>query len=422
VVTEPNALLGAGFWLSSTSSACALISLHKIKLSATAHSWQAIIALCSIFFPLHEYVMPYPCFVKRQPHYIGISSIDFSAEFAYYRITMAGKPRVGLVGVGHLGRVHLTKLQKLEGCQLVGFFDIDRPKSEKIASETEVLSAESLDQLLERADVIDIVVPTSSHYVVGREALQAGKHVFMEKPLARFAWEGQELCELAEARGLALGVGHIERFNPAIRAMQGRIGRPLFIEAHRLSPFHERGLDVAVILELMTHDIDLCFYFTESAVEDIQVSAVQVLSDQMDIANARLIFKSGCVANLTASRISTSALRKIRIFQKNNYLSFDLKEKTVDSFALVEGDSEERTHPEITTSCTYEEKGKRIVHFRPPSADYDMLEMELSEFLQAVSAGRPAPVDGRAGLRTLQVAREIEKRAWQSLENISSRL
>jgi len=335
---------------------------------------------------------------------------------------MAGKPKVGLVGVGHLGRVHLAKLQKLEGCQLVGFFDIDRLKSEKIAAETGVFSAESLEQLLARADLIDIVVPTSAHYAVGREALQAGKHVFMEKPLARFAWEGRELCELAEARGLTIGVGHIERFNPAVRAMHGRIGEPLFIEAHRLSPFHERGLDVAVILELMTHDIDLCLYFTASEVEDIQVSAVQVLSDQMDIANARLTFKSGCVANLTASRISTSALRKIRIFQKNSYLSFDLKEKTVDSFSLVESDFDERSLPGISTSLDFEERGKKIVHFRPPSANYDMLEMELSEFLQAVSAGRPAPVDGRAGLRTLQVAREIEKRAWQGLQNISSRL
>ena len=274
---------------------------------------------------------------------------------------MESKLNVGLVGVGHLGRVHLAKLLNIEFCNLVGFYDIDREKSAKISKETHTKSAKTLDDLLDKADVVSVVVPTRAHYEVGKRVIEAGKHIFMEKPFTETVEQGRELLDMAGARHLKFGVGHIERFNPAVQAMQGKIGRPVFIEAHRLNPFNPRGLDVAVISELMIHDIDLCLYFTQSKVVDIQASAVQVLSDKMDIANARLTFENGCVANLTASRISPAGMRKIRIFQKDNYLSFDLKDKKVDSYSLVDENFDSKNLKGFSTSFEYWETGKKII-------------------------------------------------------------
>ncbi len=332
---------------------------------------------------------------------------------------MNDKPKVGLVGVGHLGRIHLAKLQKIETVDFAGFYDIDREKSARVSHETGAFPAESLDQLLEKSDIVSVVVPTHDHYDVGMKVTEAGCHLFMEKPMAEFGWQAREILDLANQKQLKIGVGHIERFNPAVQAMKDKIGKPVFIEAHRLNPFNPRGLDVAVILELMIHDIDLCLMFTNSQVDEIHVSAVQVLSNQMDIANARLSFKSGCVANLTASRISPAGMRKIRIFQRNNYLSFDLKQKQVDSFSLVDDRFDTSSLEGASTSFEYWETGKKIVHNRPQSSDYDMLETELRAFLDAVITDVEPPVTGQDGYRALYVAREIEKKAWKSLERMN---
>jgi predicted dehydrogenase len=335
---------------------------------------------------------------------------------------MDTKYNVGLVGVGHLGRFHLEKLQKIESCNLYGFHDIDHDKSKRVAEETGAHAAESLDELLERCDIISVVVPTSEHYKVGKHVLEAGKHMFMEKPITGNFEQGQELVEMASRNGIKVGVGHIERFNPAVMAMKGKLGKPGFIEAHRLNPFNPRGLDVAVILELMIHDIDLCLYFTGSEIESIHASAVQVLSDKMDIANARLTFKSGCVANLTASRISPAGMRKIRVFQKDNYLSFDLKAQKVDRYSLVDKDFEDTSLDGLSTSFGYWETGKKIVYHQPQSASYDMLEEELRQFIASVRDDTPPPVSGDEGLEALRIALEIEKKARESLDKVNSNL
>ncbi|NIP44520.1 MAG: Gfo/Idh/MocA family oxidoreductase [candidate division Zixibacteria bacterium] len=335
---------------------------------------------------------------------------------------MSTKPNVGLVGVGHLGRIHLQKLQKIETCNFVGFYDIDLEKSRQINKESGAYSAESLQDMLEKSDIISVVVPTHDHHTVGKEVLQSGKHLFMEKPLTETAAQAEELVKMAEDKGLKFGAGHIERFNPAVQAMAGKIGNPMFIEAHRLNPFNPRGLDVAVISELMIHDIDLCLYFTQSEVTDIQASAVQVLSDKMDIANARLTFESGCVANLTASRISPSGMRKIRLFQRDNYLSFDLKEKKVDSYSLVDNNFDDKALKGFSTSFQYGETGKKIVFHKPECSVYDMIEEELRRFIDAVVSDSRPPVTGEEGLAALKVALEIERNAHESLKKINSGL
>jgi predicted dehydrogenase len=335
---------------------------------------------------------------------------------------MENKFNIGLIGVGHLGRVHLNKLQIIDDINFYGFYDIDREKSETVATETGAHSAESVDEILENCDIISVVVPTSEHYKVGSLVLNAGRHMFMEKPITEFTNQAIEIVEMAESRDLKLGVGHIERFNPAVQAVQGKLGSPVFIEAHRLNPFNPRGLDVAVILELMIHDIDLCLHFTGCDVVDIQASAVKVLSDKMDIANARLTFESGCVANLTASRISPAGMRKIRVFQKDNYLSFDLKSKTVDTFSLVDQNFDDKKLDGFSTSFEYWETGKKIVYHKPQSLDYDMIETELRHFIQSVADNTIPPVSGCDGLKALEIALEIEKKALESLEKMNSNL
>jgi hypothetical protein len=335
---------------------------------------------------------------------------------------MTTKPNVGLVGVGHLGRIHLQKLQQIESCNFIGFYDIDREKSDQIAKESGAYSAESLADIIERSDIVSVVVPTHDHHKVGLEVLESGRHIFMEKPLTETAEQAEELVEMAAQRSLKFGVGHIERFNPAVQAMAGKIGKPMFIEAHRLNPFNPRGLDVAVISELMIHDIDLCLYFTQSKITDIQASAVQVLSDKMDIANARLTFESGCVANLTASRISPSGMRKIRLFQRDNYLSFDLKEKKVDSYSLVDSSFDDNELTGFSTSFQYWETGKKIVFHQPKCSEYDMIEEELRRFIDAVVSDKTPPVTGQEGLSALKVALEIERKAQESLKKINSSL
>ena len=335
---------------------------------------------------------------------------------------MDNKFNIGLVGVGHLGRVHLNKLQIIEDINFYGFYDIDHEKSARVAGETGAHSAESLDEILKNCDIVSVVVPTSEHFKVGCRVLDAGCHMFMEKPITEFTEQAAEIVKKAESLDLKLGVGHIERFNPAVLAVEGKLGNPVFIEAHRLNPFNPRGLDVAVILELMIHDIDLCLHFTGSNVVDIQASAVKVLSDKMDIANARLTFESGCVANLTASRISPTGMRKIRVFQKDNYLSFDLKSKSVDTFSLVDQNFDDKQLSGFTTSFEYWETGKKIVYHKPQSSDYDMIETELRHFIQAVRDDTVPPVSGYDGLRALEIALEIEKKALESLEKINSNL
>ena len=336
---------------------------------------------------------------------------------------MENKLRLGLIGAGHLGKAHLNKLMNIEDCTCYGFFEIDQEKARQIADATGAHAAESLTEIIENCDIVDVAVPTIEHYQVGRQVLTAGKHLFIEKPITASVEEARALVELAFERKLKLGVGQIERFNPAVQALAGNIGSPMFIEAHRLNPFNPRGLDVAVILDLMIHDIDLCLYFTKSEVVDIQASAVQVLSDKMDIANARLTFKSGCVANLTASRISPPpGMRKIRLFQKDNYLSFDLKDKKVDSFSLVEDGFEDKNLSGFSTSFAYWETGKKIVYHKPNSSDYDMLNEELVRFIEAVRHDTPVPVSGQDGLRALEIALEVEAKAKLGLAGINSSL
>ena len=238
--------------------------------------------------------------------------------------------KVGVLGAGHLGKIHLRLLNESDKYELIGFYDPDAINGKNVSDEFGYTYFDNINALIEAVDVVDIVTPTLSHYECAKKSLEAGKHVFIEKPVTKTLEEANELMHLAEKYQLKGQVGHVERFNPAFSAVKSQINDPMFIETHRLAEFNPRGTDVPVVLDLMIHDIDAILSVVGSEVKEINASGVSVISKSPDIANARIEFENGCVANLTASRISLKNMRKSRFFQKDAYISVDFLEKKVE--------------------------------------------------------------------------------------------
>ncbi len=289
-------------------------------------------------------------------------------------------------------------------------YDIDREKGKKYADEYNVTAFESLEQLADRADVVSVVVPTTAHYEVASYLIDRGINCLIEKPITATLDEASRLQRLAESRGVKVTVGHIERFNPAVQAVLEHDMRPSFIEAHRLAAFDPRGADVAVVLDLMIHDIDLVLSFVDSKIVDIQASAVAVVSRQADIANARLTFENGAVANLTASRISLREMRKLRIFQKSGYYSLDLAKKQADLYRLAESGKEAEG-----MRIPLGKSGRDLIYLRKDDSGQDMLEVELQSFLDAVAHDKPVAVPLQQATEALRVALEVERIGRESL-------
>jgi predicted dehydrogenase len=325
------------------------------------------------------------------------------------------KTRVGVVGVGHLGSLHLKMLISMPDVAVTGLFDADSEKAGKVAGHQGVTAKSSLAELLKEVDAVTIATPTGSHHLVAMEALRAGKHVFVEKPITQTVAEADEICAEARRNGLIVQVGHIERFNPAILALEKYPISPMFVESHRLAQFNPRGTDVAVVLDLMIHDIDLILSFVKSPVRSVEANGVAVVSDSVDIANARIQFENGCVANVTASRISQRKMRKMRLFQKSGYISIDFSEGMAEVFRLV-GEDE----PEIKGTMMLGELGsgkhkRKIVYELPEVKEVNALHHELGLFVKAIATGGHAVVTGEDGKRALEVAGTImEKIAQQS--------
>ena len=321
-----------------------------------------------------------------------------------------------VVGVGALGRHHLRWQAELEGAELVGLYDIDREKAARAAAQYGVVAFESLAQLAEVAECASIVVPTSAHYAVARELVERGVHCLIEKPVTATYEEGLSLCDLTRHRGVKLAVGQIERFNPAVQALRDLDVRPSFIEAHRLAAFDPRGTDVAVVLDLMIHDIDLTLMLVRSPIVDIQASAVAVISDKPDIANARLTFENGAVANLTASRISLNAMRKLRIFQPSGYYSLDLAQKQADLYRLARpGVEEEGMRFPLGKS------DRQVLYSKRVDSGQDMLAAEIEAFITAVRDDGSTVVPMEEGLEALRVALEVERIGQESVQRFLQR-
>ena len=318
---------------------------------------------------------------------------------------MNQKLKIGVLGAGHLGKIHLRLLQESSAYELVGFYDSQPQIAAKISREFGYRSFSEVDSLLDEVDVIDIVTPTISHFELGKKALEKGLHIFLEKPITATVEEANELVSLAKAKGLLGMVGQVERFNPALMAANPYINTPMFIETHRLAEFNPRGTDVSVVLDLMIHDIDSILSVVQSKVIDVQASGVSIISETPDIANARLRFENGCVANLTASRISMKTMRKSRFFQRDAYVSVDFFEKKTEVVRMQNAPESAEDFAMILENA--EGVKKQIFFDNPEVKEGNAILMELEHFADAINNNKEPIVSLQAGTSALEVAHQI---------------
>jgi len=313
--------------------------------------------------------------------------------------------KVGVVGVGHLGKIHLKILLGLKQVKVVGFYDVDKNTAEEIASEFGVTDFPTVESLIDSVDIIDIVAPTTSHFDIALKTIRSSKHLFIEKPLAATVDEAKELVKLAHEAKVKIQVGHVERFNPAYIAAGEHIENPMFIENHRLALFNPRGTDVSVVMDLMIHDLDIVLHSVKSSVKHISASGVAVVSDTPDIANARIEFDNGCVANLTASRMSMKNMRKIRFFQKDAYVAVDFLNKKTEVIKMKQVEAE--TDP-LAMYINLKEKGiKQIYYLNPEINENNAIEQELTGLVSAIEHDTKPAVTIEDGYEALAVAQEI---------------
>lgn len=313
--------------------------------------------------------------------------------------------KIGIAGCGHLGKLH-TKMHTMlpEISELTGVYDIN-PEAAKAASELYNCRAfEKLEDMLPLVEGVVVAVATQGHYDVAKKCLEAGKHVFIEKPITATVEQGEELVALAKEKGLIIQVGQIERYNPAFNQLKNFAIEPKFIEAHRLASFNPRGADVSVVLDLMIHDIDLILSLIKSDVEKIDAAGVAVVTDTTDIANVRIKFKNGAVANLTASRMSLKKMRKFRIFQEHKYLSLDLDTGIADIFYLADTDDQVTDGMAV---ANLDHVNKKIIYSKRDKVEINALLEENRDFVEAIQGKKEVKVTGDDGLKALKVADEI---------------
>lgn len=315
--------------------------------------------------------------------------------------------KIGVLGAGHLGSIHIKLLQEIKKYEVVGFYDPDPVRSEKGSKEFDLPAFGSVEELTDKCEAVDIVTPTLSHFDCAEIALRQSKHCFIEKPITNTISEAESLVKLCKEANVKVQVGHIERFNPAYIAALPFCDDPMFIETHRLAEFNPRGTDVSVVLDLMIHDIDIILSIVNSNIKRISASGVAVVSDTPDIANARIEFDNGCVANLTASRISLKNMRKTRIFQKDAYISIDFLEKHSEIVRLkdVKGEPD----PLAVIIDLGVDKQKKQIHFESPKVDADAnaLKNELESFADAIITDTPTAVTVEDGFQALSIAHQI---------------
>ena len=313
--------------------------------------------------------------------------------------------KTGVIGAGHLGKIHLRQIQEVPALQLVGFYDANPDTAQKVAAELGVTPFERLEDLIQAVDAVDIVTPTLTHYDIAKKAIQQSRHVFIEKPLTQTPEEAQQLVKLVEEAGVVAQVGHVERFNPAFLAAQKHNLAPLFIEIHRLAQWNPRGTDVSVVLDLMIHDIDIVQHIVKSGVRKVFANGVAVVSSTPDIANARIEFNNGCVANLTASRISLKNMRRMRIFQRNAYLTVDFLEKKTEVYMIGE---EGQTLPGYPAASFAIEGAQKTLYIdTPPVPEVNAIRSELASFAEAIQKRQEPPVTVHDAYTALTIAHEI---------------
>ncbi len=310
---------------------------------------------------------------------------------------------VGVFGVGHLGKYHLNNWKEIQGVKLVGFFDPNNDIAKEVAASYGLKRFLDEDKLFDACDIIDVVVPTDRHFEVCMRALRKGKHVFVEKPLAHTMEEAKALVGMVREANVKMQVGHVERFNPAYLAIKNVPINPMFIEVHRLAQFNPRGTEVSVILDLMIHDIDIVLSMVKSGVKNIHASGVAVMTETPDIANVRIEFNNGCVANLTSSRISMKKMRKMRLFQKDTYIGIDFLEKKTEIIKLKQ--------PSDTNVFSFDldtPNGKKTIAVANPEVSQaSAIKLELESFVDAIINNKQTTVSEIDGLLAMEVAHQI---------------
>jgi predicted dehydrogenase len=313
--------------------------------------------------------------------------------------------KVGIFGVGHLGKFHINNWKEIPGADIVGFYDPDDKNAAEVVSKYSLKRFDDADQLLREIDAADIVAPTDQHFTLCEAAIKNGKHVFVEKPLANTMEEAQTLVKLVKESNIKLQVGHVERFNPAFLAVKDQKLNPMFIEVHRLAQFNPRGTEVSVILDLMIHDIDIILSIVKSDVKNISASGVAVMTETPDIANVRIEFNNGCVANLTSSRISMKKMRKIRLFQKDAYIGIDFLNKKSEIIKLKD---EETENANVFTFDIDTIHGKKSIAITNPQIpEVNAIKKELEEFKNAIEKNTRTIVSEIDGLMAMDVAHQI---------------
>jgi predicted dehydrogenase len=324
------------------------------------------------------------------------------------------KLKVGVIGTGHLGKLHIKMFKSIVNCELIGIYDSNPEQLKTVSTEFKVPGANSIEDLVKKVDAVSIAATTTAHYGIAKKCFENGIHVFIEKPITATIKEAEELVGISEKKNLNLQVGHIERFNPALVAMEKYIDEPKFIQTDRLAQFNPRGTDVAVVLDLMIHDIDIILSLVKSDVIDIQANGVAVVSDHLDIANARLQFENGAVANVTASRISQKKMRKMRIFQQDSYIALDFVTGVAEAYRLMLPDAEVNPNLISFGEIGVGDKKRKLVYEQPEQKELNALQYELQLFVNSVVNGTKPVVSGIDGLRALKVAELIIHKIEQS--------
>ncbi|SDG78857.1 Gfo/Idh/MocA family protein [Chitinophaga filiformis] len=318
--------------------------------------------------------------------------------------------KIGIFGVGHLGKIHLSQWATMKDVEIVGFFDPSNANADSVA-QYQIPRFASAEELIQASDAIDIIAPTTQHFKLCEQAIRNGKHIFVEKPMTNTMEEAKTLVKLVEEANIKFQVGHVERFNPAFLALKGHELKPMFIEVHRLAEFNPRGTDVSVILDLMIHDIDIILSIVQSTVNRISASGVAVMSDTPDIANVRIEFHNGCVANLTSSRISLKKMRKMRLFQKDAYIGIDFLDKKTEIIKLKTPEDEGLFTLDIETNS-----GKKTIAIdNPEIKQVNAIRMELELFRDSILLNKPVPVNAIDGLQAMEVAHQILAKINKSL-------
>lgn len=315
---------------------------------------------------------------------------------------------VGVIGVGHLGQHHAKHFSTIPNTTLSGVYDTNFKRAEEIANKYNSKAYDNFDELLSNCDALSIVTPTPQHAEIAEKCINMGKHVFIEKPITKTVAEADKLLSLKNKNGTIIQVGHIERLNPALLALKDFELKPKFIEVQRLAPYTVRGTEVPVVLDLMIHDIDIILSLVKSPVKNIRASGVSIMTKSVDIANARIRFENGTVANLTSSRIAQNKVRKLKFFQRDMYVTIDFLQGLTEVYRALDS-IEEDPNALVTAPLDQDGKHRAIVYEKPPVENVDALRLELTNFIESIQGKATPIVDGKAGRDALDVAAKIQK-------------